>query len=329
MRDIFANLKLFDIDLYKLRSRNFHADMIRDREEVFADFAECLKTEHDFVCPLCEGRNKKLYLTWRDYNLYECNDCGAVSPNVDHKKITDLSLHSSSIVAEDVRREIISTYDYRKNTFAAERLIYLKNLISGFGNTEDLVLDIGCGPGYFLSYLQDKKVHGRGLEVNPFCVNFCNETGLNVADNKLENEPDEAYSLITMFDVLEHLDKPIDFFKDAWKKLRPGGYLLAYTPNIHSMSTHLMEGEHNMLAVFNHLCFYDDRSLDFLVENTGFEITNIDYYGLDVMDYLAMKEAEEGYPFFEHLRPMVASLQALVDAYGLGNSMRILFRKTG
>ena len=44
-------------------------------------------------------------------------------------------------------------------------------------------------------------------------------------------------------------------------------------------------------------------------------------------DYLAMKEADEGYPYFEHLRPMVAPLQALVDAHGLGNSMRILFRK--
>jgi hypothetical protein len=88
-----------------------------------------------------------------------------------------------------------------------------------------------------------------------------------------------------------------------------------------------MGGEHNMLAVFNHLCFYDARSLAYLTENTGFELVNCDYYGLDVMDYLAMKEAEEDYPFFEQLRPMVAPLQALVDAQGLGNSMRLLLRK--
>lgn len=327
MRDIFGGLKLFDIDLYKLRSRNFHADMIRDREKVFADFAGCLRDERDFICPLCGGREKLAYLTWRDYSLYECMDCGAASPNVDPSKISSLGLHSSPIMEEDVKREILATYDYRKRTFAAERMSYLRNLIPGFGESADEVLDLGCGPGYFLSYLQDQGIRGRGLEVNPFCVLFCSETGLNVADGRLEDEPDETYSLITMFDVIEHLDKPVEFFRTARQKLRPGGYLLAYTPNLHSMSTHLMGGEHNMLAVFNHLCFYDSRSLNYLSQQTGFEVTRCDYYGLDVMDYLAMKEADENYPYFEHLQPMVAPLQALVDAHGLGNSMRILFRK--
>ncbi len=327
MRDIFGDLKFFDIDLYKLRSRNFHADMIHDREKVFADFSACLRDEDEFICPLCGGHDKNEYLSWREYAIYECTSCNAVSPNVDQEKISKLNLHSSSIVEDDVKREILATYNYRKTTFAVERLDYLKKLIADFGHSEEKVLDIGCGPGYFLSYLQDQGISGRGLEVNPFCVNFCNETGLNVADDQLEEEPDEAYSLITMFDVLEHLDKPVEFFKSAYSKLRPGGYLLAYTPNLHSMSTHLMEGEHNNLAVFNHLCFYDNKSLDYLVKNSGFEIINCDYYGLDVMDYLAMKEADEDYPFFEHLRPMVAPLQALVDAHSLGNSMRILFRK--
>jgi 2-polyprenyl-3-methyl-5-hydroxy-6-metoxy-1,4-benzoquinol methylase len=327
MRDIFKDLKLFDIDLYQLRSRNFHKDMMSDRETVYAQFKECIRKESEFICPLCQGTNKKEYLSWEGYYLYECDNCGAVAPNVDSEKIEKLNFHSSSLVEEDVKREILSTYEYRKSTFAAERLIYLQSLIPEFGVGDDMVLDIGCGPGYFLSYLKDKGINGRGLEVNPFCVSFCNETGLNVADVQLEDEADETYSLITMFDVLEHLDKPVELFQIAKKKLRPGGYLLAYTPNIHSVSTHLMGGEHNMLAVFNHLCFYDNQSLKFLADKSGLEVTNCDYYGLDVMDYLAMKEAQEDYPFFQHLRAMVGPLQAIVDAHGLGNCMRILFRK--
>ena len=131
MRDIFGGLKLFDIDLYKLRSRNFHADMIRDREKVFSDFAGCLRDEHDFICPLCGGCEKRPYLAWRSYGLYECPACGAVSPNVDPARIASLNLHSSPIVEEDVKREILATYDYRKQTFASERLVYLRELIRG------------------------------------------------------------------------------------------------------------------------------------------------------------------------------------------------------
>lgn len=327
MRDIFHGLSLFDIDLYQLRSQNFHADMMRDREQVFARFRDCLRDEDDFQCPLCRGLDKSLYLSWREYDLFECSDCGAVAPNLDHQKISDMGFHASDIVAEDVRREILSTYEYRKTTFATERLGYLRELIPEFGDETDRVLDIGCGPGYFLSYLQDQGIKGKGLEVNPFCVQFCKESGLDVEAGELEAEVDGSYSVVTMFDVLEHLAEPQNFFRTACAKLRPGGYLLAYTPNLHSLSTGLMGGEHNMLAVFNHLCFYDQRSLMFLAEHTGFEIANCDFYGLDVMDYLAMKEAEAGIPYFEHLRPMVAPLQALVDAQGLGNSMRVLFRK--
>jgi len=327
MREIFGHLKLFDIDLYQLRSRNFHADMISDREKVYAELKNCLRAEEDFACPLCRGRKKTHYLSWRDYSLFECDNCGAVSPNIDPGKMASLSYHSLSIVEEDVRREILSTYDYRKSTFAAERLGYLRGLIPGFGEGDDMVLDVGCGPGYFLSYLQDNDIRGRGLEVNPFCVKFCKETGFDVEDRLLAQEPDDHYSLITMFDVLEHLDNPVEFFDEAHAKLRKGGHLLAYTPNLHSISTYLMGGEHNMLAVFNHLCFYDQRSLNYLINETGFEITNCDFYGLDVMDYLAMKEASNDIPFFEHLRPMVAPLQAIIDAQGMGNSMRLLFRK--
>ena len=32
-----------------------------------------------------------------------------------------------------------------------------------------------------------------------------------------------------MFDVLEHLENPVNFFKDANVKLKSGGYILAYT----------------------------------------------------------------------------------------------------
>jgi 2-polyprenyl-3-methyl-5-hydroxy-6-metoxy-1,4-benzoquinol methylase len=328
MRDIFANLKLFDIDLYKLRSRNFHADMIADREDIFPEFADCLRKESDFVCPLCGGTHKKPYLAWRGYALYECETCLAVSPNIDIVKVLARDLHAKPLVADDIKREILATYEYRKKTFATERVAYLRGLIDDFGGKGESILDIGCGPGYFLSHLKDIGIRARGLEVNPFCVRFCTETGLNVADARLEDEPDESYSLITMFDVLEHLDRPIEFFQTAARKLKPGGHLFAYTPNIHSMSSHLMGGEHNNLAVFNHLCFYDRFSLDFLTKKSGFEVVHCAYYGLDVMDYLAMMEAQDEYPYFERLRKMVAPLQAMVDAQGFGNSMRILFKRT-
>jgi 2-polyprenyl-3-methyl-5-hydroxy-6-metoxy-1,4-benzoquinol methylase len=327
MRNLLSEFKLFDIDLYKLRSRNFHADMIKDREKILAEFKDCLCAESDFFCPLCFGVDKKFYINWREYALYECSQCGAVSPNLDQAHLAKRQLHSTEIIRTDLEREILATYDYRKETFAKERVKYLTDILPSFGEPDERVLDVGCGPGYFLDYLKDIGIAARGLELNPYCVEFSQRRGLNVATDNLEDEPDGFYSLITMFDVLEHLDAPVRLISSASKCLRSGGHLLAYTPNIHSLSTWLMGGEHNMLAPFNHLCFYDTRSLAWLAQRTGFEVIRCDYYGLDVMDFLAMKESQDGTPYFGELRKMVAPLQAVLDSQGLSNCMRVLFRK--
>lgn len=328
MRNILQGYRQFDIDLYRLRSKNFHADMLHDRAILMQDMFSCLRADADFSCVLCEGERKSEYLDWQGYKLFECLDCGAVSANIDSTKLSDRSFHQKAIVQSDLEREIVATYDYRKETFARERLAYLKELITDFGTQADNVLDVGCGPGYFLDYLKEHQIPGSGLEVNPFCVSFCNARGLDVRSHDLAEEQSESYSLITMFDVLEHLDEPCDVMMAARRALRPGGHILAYTPNIHSISVLLMKGEHNSLLPFNHRCFYDPKSLNYLSTKAGLEVVRCEYYGLDIIDYFAMMEARNGVPYFGDLRAMVAPLQALIDKQGLSNSMRILFRKT-
>ncbi len=328
MRDILKNLKVFDIELSKLRSANFHEDMIKDRERWLGKLSSCLRKDEEFACPLCKGTEKVPFLAYKDYPLFECRNCSLVSPNIDMVKLEEINYHESELVEEDIRREIISTFEYRKRTFGPERLAYFKEILPRFVPKEEYLLDIGCGPGYLLSFLKDEGISARGLEVNSLCVEHCKGLELDVSDTDLEQEPNNTYSLITMFDVLEHLPNPIGFLSTIRKKLKANGHLLAYTPNIHSLSTHLMGGEHNMIAVFNHLCFYDKNSLDFLAERSGFTVVNQDFYGLDVLDFLAMKQSTDGCEYHTRLKEMIAPVQAMVDAQKLSNSMRILFRKT-
>jgi SAM-dependent methyltransferase len=59
------------------------------------------------------------------------------------------------------------------------------------------VLDIGCGNGELLKFLEDnKRVDGRGIELSQSGVNFCVAKGLSVvqgdADRDLSYYPDGA-----------------------------------------------------------------------------------------------------------------------------------------
>ena len=133
--------------------------------------------------------------------------------------------------------------------------------------------------------------------------------------------------MVTLFDVLEHLANPVEFFKTLNSKLVKGGYVLAYTPNIHSVAFNLMGGLQNTLLPFQHFAFYDPGSLDFLAGKTGFKVHSIDYHGLDIMDYLHMKEHEEPLGYHQKLKDLIPIMQAIIDKQKLSNHIRIFFKK--
>jgi len=50
------------------------------------------------------------------------------------------------------------------------------------------VLDLGCGSGELLHFLQDKKqVHGYGLEIDDQKITECNAKGVNVIEQNLDD----------------------------------------------------------------------------------------------------------------------------------------------
>lgn len=326
MRDILNDYKIFNIDPTKLRSKEFYKNMLEYRTKSFEQFSDTIKQASDFICPLCSQTEKNEYLSLDDYILYECAHCSLVSANVDFSKLGNTEVYDDEAYIKDTTREILDTYDYRKKTFAPERLEYI---LEKTDLSKDVVslLDVGCGPGYFLSYLKDMDIKNRGLELASFLVNICKEKGLDVDESNLEDEPNGAYNIITMFDVLEHLTDPKDLFGHLNDKLSPGGYLLAYTPNIHSFGTHLMKENQNLLYPFQHLCFFDEKSLEFLGKETGFTVHSIDYYGLDVMDYFAYKTYTYEFNYLERLKGDIGLFQAILDKQKISNHMRVIFKK--
>jgi len=75
------------------------------------------------------------------------------------------------------------------------------------------LLDIGCGDGDLLAFLQhSKKVSGRGIELSQSGVNRSIARGLSViqgdADADLEFYPDQAYDYAVLSQTLQTLRRP-------------------------------------------------------------------------------------------------------------------------
>lgn len=75
------------------------------------------------------------------------------------------------------------------------------------------VLDIGCGDGALLKFLEDtKQVDGRGIEISQKGVNECVARGLSViqgdADTDLVHYPDHAFDYVILSQTLQATFRP-------------------------------------------------------------------------------------------------------------------------
>lgn len=329
-RFIRQDLRLFDFDPKAMRGGTFFEGILEFREKVLAANRHRILPRDRYQCALCKGREGDLLLAWKDgYDLIECRRCGVATANFEvgdeHDQID--AAYNNDTYYEKFMREIVSHYDYRKEHQGRDRYAYIIDRLK-LPHDRIRLLDVGCGSGWFLSYLYDHGVECKGLEVNPMAVRFCREQrGLNVESGDLQDEPDKSWDVIGIFDVLEHVADPIGLVTLAKQKLKPGGYLVAYTPHIYSVGWELMGVNQNTLVPFEHIGFFAEKSVQYLADAAGMPIQSVDTFGFDVMDYLLMKEHEDGHDYTTQLRDMMLVVQACLDKLHVGNHFRITLQR--
>jgi methionine biosynthesis protein MetW len=107
------------------------------------------------------------------------------------------------------------------------------NEIQNWIATDSRVLDLGCGDGTLLKFLIDnKKVQGYGLEIDPAQINACIDKGLNVIEQNLDrglgNFADKSFDTVIMTQALQTLHYP---HKVLDEMLRVGKECVVTFPN--------------------------------------------------------------------------------------------------
>jgi len=99
---------------------------------------------------------------------------------------------------------------------------------------EKKILDVGCAYGFFLQGV-DKKFSCFGLDISKHAIRIAKK---NTKAQLIVNSADinwpyknRFFDIITMWDLIEHLNNPEKSIKEAKRCLKKGGYLFIQTPN--------------------------------------------------------------------------------------------------
>jgi 2-polyprenyl-3-methyl-5-hydroxy-6-metoxy-1,4-benzoquinol methylase len=105
------------------------------------------------------------------------------------------------------------------------------------------VLDVGCGGGFLLEELAKRGYGGVGIDLSPESVDIARtrlaEIGaadrLDAMVGSAYEPPEGPYDLVTLTDVLEHLEDPRACLRALREQMNPGALLVISTPNRRSL----------------------------------------------------------------------------------------------
>jgi len=97
------------------------------------------------------------------------------------------------------------------------------------------LLDIGCAEGFLLKWAEKRGYNSYGMDISTYAISQLStkRSGSKLCLGSIEALPfiDGCFDVITCFDVLEHLEQPLNRAARMNRCLKTGGVLVMSTPN--------------------------------------------------------------------------------------------------
>lgn len=208
--------------------------------------------------------------------LMKCYICGHIFVHGDEwPKNTDNSYHE---VEDSLYLQFASV---KKKTFR-----YLYNYLQKFNEKSSTlfeeVLEIGSYAGMFLDELKSHSIYAIGIEPSRWGYEKCvmkkhNVINLSFEDYFKNYSPQNQFSLITSWDVLEHVESPREFIKNASIALKKEGYFVFSTLDVENWFPKLMGSKWPWYMPM-HLHYFNNRTIQSMLADNKFEFVEKQAY---------------------------------------------------
>lgn len=266
-------------------------------------------------CPVCKTEKSITILRKDTVILHRCLGCG---------------LTYSSYVSEDFKEEIYGYYanktghDREKiyNPITQKRYVDLLNRISRYRKNNEL-LDIGCGEGHFITVAGQKGWNASGIERSVCATQICRSFSLNVINTDLLelNTGEKRFDVVTMFEVLEHLNRPYEYLLKVRDILRKKGVFIITTPNFNCITRLLLQEKWSLVSQ-QHTLYFTEKTVKSLLNRCGFRVVELKTKNVSLPELkkIFKKKVEKTYTRNQMLRNAIEENRPLVILKDIANN---------
>ena len=136
-------------------------------------------------------------------------------------------------------------------------------------------LDVGCGTGILVEIANKMGYRAIGIDPSVALIEIGLAKDRPIFCATLENFSlgDELFDVISLIDVIEHVDNPIAVMKLVSKYLKPNGFVCLSTPDVSSVFARVLKMKWWHVRVA-HIGYFDKKTLGMTFRKSGFETLN-------------------------------------------------------
>lgn len=229
-------------------------------------------TLKNYCCALCNKEETELLLTKQGFSIVKCSYCGFVyvNPRIENGELISIYKHN-----------YFTNKDYGYVDYEQEKRLRVKNFERWLNDAAEYIpagatiaaLDIGCAAGYCLEVMTGKGWTTKALELDDEMCESLQQNGYDIYRSSIEDFTDEnKFSVITLFDVIEHIPNIDTAFSKLKSMLAKDGVVIMVTPDHNSFQRKLLGKRWFQYKPIEHIQYFDKHSLQAFAERNGLQI---------------------------------------------------------
>ncbi len=234
-------------------------------------------TPYITLCPVgCSAPLEPTAIVLPEGALLRCAECGQLLSRIDERAYR-----------ESMRKFDGQGFNLPAPREAERRIRLARRRLDRIGTllqkppAEIRVLDVGCSRGNFLAAGARLGFQMEGVEPAASIAAAARAQGLTVHTGLLKdiNVAAASFDAVTLFEVVEHLQAPLELVRECHRVLKPGGILVISTGNTASWTAAAMRGRWDYFHIATdagHISFFNPRSLALLASRCGFGVERLE-----------------------------------------------------
>ena len=223
-------------------------------------------------CYLCH-KPTVLFMKKHGYRLYRCPVCKLTMTEFYQPYALFVEqFYSKGYFTGDPRCSAFSGYEKDKQCITRNLQQVLRK-VKPYVNTNAKMLDAGCAMGFMVELARSYGYTAYGFDPSSYALSRATSTMkqyLSQATIETASYPKNSFDVITLTDIIEHVQDPIASMRKLRRFLKKNGLIVIATGDTQSVAAKLLGKHWTFYIPPQHLFFLSKDNLTTMLNQTGF-----------------------------------------------------------